>query len=80
MNAIINASPEEMIDSSLYLCGVEVDSGEIVDNADCCAMCKRMIINARIKTVYIRMKEGVKIINVSDWIENDDSINGIMGY
>ena len=38
-------------------------------------MCRRVIINSGIKTVVIRdTKDEYREINVSDWIENDDSL------
>jgi dCMP deaminase len=44
-------------------------------------MCKRVIINAGIETVIIRDdKENYRIVSVSDWIEDDDSLSGQMGY
>ena len=44
-------------------------------------MCKRLIINAGIKDVIIRIDENqFKTINVSDWIENDESVDGTFGY
>jgi len=44
-------------------------------------MCKRMIINAGITTVIIReTKLDYKVIDVNDWIENDDSLSGEFGY
>ena len=46
-----------------------------------CAMCKRVIINAGIEKVYIRDdKDNFRIVNVNDWIENDDSLSGMFGY
>ena len=80
-SAIISASRNEMIGSSLYLTGVEVKSGEYVKNACCCSMCKRMIINAGIEKVYIRdTKDEYRCIEVSEWIENDESLLGVLGY
>lgn len=79
MNAIINASKEEMNDATLYLVGVEND-GTYTHNANCCAMCKRMIINANIKNVVIRTSDGYDTIPVSSWIENDDSLLLHEGY
>lgn len=39
-------------------------------------MCKRVVINAGIKQVVIRVtKTEYKVINVSDWVENDDSLD-----
>ncbi len=80
-NAIISASREEMIGASLYLCGIEAISGEYVKNGSSCAMCKRVIINAGIEKVYIRDdKDNFRMIDVGDWIENDDSLTGERGY
>ena len=53
-NAIIAASREQMLGSTLYLCGREVDTGELIKDANCCTMCKRMIINAGIEKVVVR--------------------------
>jgi dCMP deaminase len=80
-NAIISASRNEMIGSSMYLTGIEVKSGEYVQNACCCSMCKRMIINAGIDKVYIRdTKDEYRCIEVSEWIKNDESLLGVFGY
>ncbi|MBR3766690.1 MAG: cytidine/deoxycytidylate deaminase family protein [Clostridia bacterium] len=80
-NAIISASRDKMIDSTLYLTGVEVADGSYVSNSCCCSMCKRMVINAGIKEVIIRDdKDNYRIIPVSDWIENDESLEGKKGY
>ena len=80
-NAIISASRNEMIDSTLYLVGMEASTGEIVVGSCCCAMCKRMVINAGIKNVIIRdTQDDFRIIEVNSWIENDESMDGIMGY
>ena len=44
-------------------------------------MCKRMIINAGIETVYIRdTKNEYRMIHVQDWIDEDESLDGIFGY
>lgn len=80
-NAIISASRDKMIDATLYLTGVEVVDGSYVSNSCCCSMCKRMVINAGIKEVIIRDdKDNYRIINVNDWIENDESLEGKKGY
>ncbi|MBO5098607.1 MAG: cytidine deaminase, partial [Clostridia bacterium] len=65
----------EMIGATLYLAGKEKSTGEIVENAMPCSMCKRMIINAGINDVYIRDdKNKFRHYMVSEWIENDDSL------
>ncbi len=79
-NAIINASRDQMIGATMYLCGIDVKTGGFVANSSSCQMCKRMIINAGIEKVVIRdSKEEYRVIPVSDWVENDDSL-GQMGY
>lgn len=80
-NAIISASRKEMLGGTIYLVGKDYKTGEIVENASSCAMCKRMIINAGIKQVVVRLsKDEYKITDVSEWIENDDSLSGQLGY
>ena len=80
-NAIISAPRSQMIDSTLYLCGVEASDGSYVQNASCCSMCKRMVINAGIKQVVIRNTDKeYTVVNVQDWIDNDDSMDGSFGY
>ena len=80
-NAIISAEREKMIGSTLYLSGREVATGELIANSCCCSMCKRMVINAGIQKVIVRDTEtDFREIDVQDWIENDESVEGIMGY
>lgn len=80
-NAIISAEREKMIGSTLYLSGREVETGEYIANSNSCSMCKRMVINAGIQTVIIRDTENeYRVINVQDWIDNDESILGSFGY
>ena len=65
----------------MYLTGIEVDTGNYIENASSCSMCKRLIINAGIEKVYIRdTKEDYRMILVRDWVENDESIEGVFGY
>lgn len=80
-NAIISASRESMIGSTLYLVGIELPGGEYVKNASCCSMCKRLVINAGISTVVIRDdKVNYRVIDVNDWVIDDESIMGEFGY
>lgn len=80
-NAIISAEREKMIGSTIYLSGREVSTGEIIKNSCCCSMCKRMVINAGIKNVIVRDTEDeYRIIDVQDWIDNDESLEGSFGY
>ena len=79
--AIISAERGRMIGSSIYLSGREVSTGEFIRNSNSCSMCKRMIINAGIETVYVRDDEDhYRRIEVKDWIENDESLDGALGY
>lgn len=80
-NAIISAPRDKMIGSSLFLCGIEMDTDEYIKNSSCCSMCKRMVINAGIEKVYIRdSKDEYRVVMVQDWIENDESLEGTFGY
>ena len=80
-NAIIAASREQMLDSTLYLVGIDVKSGELISDACCCQMCKRYVINAGIARVIIRnTPKEYTIYHTRDWIYDDDSLNGKFGY
>jgi len=75
-NAIISAARSEMIGAALYLVGKEKNDGSLVKDAMPCSMCKRMIINAGIETVYIRDdKENYRVYSVENWIADDDSLD-----
>lgn len=80
-NSIISASRRDMIGSTLYLVGKESKSGNYVENANSCTMCKRMIINAGIDKVVVRdTKDDYREIKVEEWIINDDSLSSDVGY
>ena len=80
-NAIISAERGKMIGASMYLSGREVDTGAYISHSNSCSMCKRMIINAGIETVYVRDDEDhYRVIHVQDWIDNDESLDGVFGY
>lgn len=80
-NAIISAEREKMIGATMYLSGREADTGNYIRNSNSCSMCKRQIINAGIKNVFIRdTDDAYREICVQDWIENDESLEGIFGY
>lgn len=81
MNAVISASREEMLGGTLYLSGREVDTGEYVEDASCCSMCKRVIINSGIERVIIRdTASEYRVVEVLEWIMNDESVSGSRGY
>ena len=80
-NAIINASRRDMNGRTLYLEGIETATGELVPDANACSMCKRQIINAGISRVVIRNSpDNFTALYVQDWIENDGSLSGEVGY
>ncbi|MDD6878729.1 MAG: deaminase [bacterium] len=80
-NAIISASRKDMIDSTLYLVGLNYNDESYVKGANPCSLCKRMIINAGISKVIIRdTKNTYREINTKEYIENDESLEGIKGY
>ena len=80
-NAIIAAPREQMLGATLYLVGKDMATGEIMPDANSCTMCKRMIINAGIEKVYIRdTRNDYRMVLVQDWIDNDESLEGVFGY
>ncbi len=80
-NAIISASREQMLDATLYLVGRDMRTGEIMPDASSCTMCKRLIINAGIKNVIIRRdNDTYDTIDVQEWVEHDDVLDGKSGY
>lgn len=79
-NAIISAARKDLIDSIIYLCGKEQDNS-YVENANPCILCKRFILNSGISKIIIRKdKEKFEIIDVKDYIDNDESLNEKFGY
>lgn len=81
MNAIISASRNDMIGATLYLVGREAKTGEYVANPAPCSMCKRLIINAGISRVVARTgKDTFTVTDVSEWVNNDESLAGKFGY
>jgi dCMP deaminase len=80
-NAIIAAPRDRMLGSTLYMVCVNPQDGSLYEGTNSCMMCKRQIINAGIETVIVRdTKEDYRVIKVSDWIEDDDSLTGKFGY
>lgn len=76
-NAIIAASRTQMINSTLYLVGLE-NNDEYVENPEPCSLCKRMIINSGIEEVIVRIDyNNYKRFKVEDW-KNTNNITG--GY
>ena len=80
-NAMLSASRNEMIGSSLFLVGIRRDTNEYEEGSSPCQMCRKLIINAGIENVYARINknEYVQFV-VNDWIEQDDLLDGKMTY
>ena len=80
-NAIISAPRKDMIDSTLYMVGIDAKTGKYVQNSMSCSMCKRFIINSGVKTIVIRdTKKKYRVVAVQDLIDNDESLEGTLGY
>ena len=80
-NAIIAAPRDQMLDATLYMVGINSETGELEAGTCSCMMCKRMVINAGISKVVVRdTRNDYREINVNDWIEDDDSLSGVFGY
>lgn len=80
-NAIISASRKDMIGATMYMVGKDSKTGEYVEKSSSCSMCKRVVINAGIEKIIVRdNKNEYREILVSDWIEQDDSLEGKFGY
>lgn len=80
-NAIISASRRDLLDSTLYLVGVDAKTKEYVESPAPCMLCKRFIINAGIKNIITRQnKDEYNEILVEEYIKNDESLEGKFGY
>jgi dCMP deaminase len=81
MNCILSAARNEMIGATMYLVGSDAKTDVLVDSPNCCAMCKRLIINAGIERVVFRnSKDTYSVIYVDSWIENDETLTEELGY
>lgn len=80
-NAIISSRRQDMIGSTMYLVGKEMNTGELVEKAAPCLLCKRFIINAGISRVIVRdTDKEFRITDVQKWIDKDDSLTGEGSY
>lgn len=84
-NAIISASRERMLHSTMYVYGYDLDKREIDHPVGSCVICRRMIINAGIDMVIYAddeigiYQDGVpyraRIVKVDDWTQDLESLN-----
>ena len=80
-NALISASRKNMLGATLYLVQYRTDTGNYEVNAGCCQMCRKMIINSGIEQVIVRISDTeYQKIDVNDWIQNDDLLEGKITY
>lgn len=69
MNSIISASRQEMIGSTLYLVGTNAEDNSLNGLAECCSICKRLIINSGIEKVIIRRTPTeYEVQYIKDWV------------
>lgn len=75
-NAIISAERRDMLGAELYLAARDAKTGELLSGRTSCSMCRRLVINAGIRRVYIRESETeYSVVDVQkDWIDEDDSL------
>lgn len=80
-NAIIAAPREQMLGSTLYMVCTSPVDGSVMPGTTSCMMCKKLAINAGIERIVVRDdKENFRVIEVNEWIEDDDSLGGKFGY
>ncbi len=71
----------QMLGSEIFLACHDAKTGELCGGTEPCAMCKRTILNAGIVRVYVRDTRDVyRVIETSEWLENDESLFGRDSY
>lgn len=80
-NAIISAARKDIINGTLYLVGIETNTGEISEYHMPCTMCQRMILNSGVSTVVMRTgKSTYKIMHREMFIdENKKELQQLKG-
>ena len=80
-NAIISAARSAALGGTLYLCGRDARTGELLGDTTSCSMCRRMIINAGIEKVVIRNTAAEYTeVAVADWVREDDTVPVDCGF
>ena len=80
-NAIIAAPREQMLGATIYMVCEDAKTHAVQSGTSSCMMCKRMILNAGISKVVVRdTADTYRVIEVKDWITDDDSLSGVFGY
>ncbi len=71
-NAIMKAHPNEANGATLYLCGIDAQTGKMLNYSAPCDMCKRLILNSGIKQI-VSYKDGEVIYtDPASWKTDDD--------
>lgn len=67
-NAIIHAGRDKTMNSTMYIAGFDVATGQPVDSIPC-DLCKRFILNAGIALLYISCANGdiLRIVPAEEW-------------
>lgn len=79
-NCIISAKRGDMLGGTMYLAGVNAQNGEIVNDANSCAMCKRLLINAGLNRIIVRTSpDKYSIYTIEDFIQNEEMLS-LEGY
>ena len=74
-NCIISAARKDTLGATLYMACRDPETGELIPHSTSCSMCRRLIINAGVERIVIRdTKTEYRVVEVQDWIENDDSL------
>lgn len=77
-NAIISAARRDIVGGTLYLVGRDAQTGELLDDATSCSMCRRQVINSGLRQVVIRRTPtDFDVVDVEEWVRNDDSLPNV---
>lgn len=79
-NAALFASLKEMDGGTLYVVRILIDEEGnnigYVESPDCCESCKMLLINSRLRDVYVRITKDEYIRQtIMDWIEHDGTLS-----
>ena len=59
----------------MYLAGRDAETGELLEDAASCRMCRMMMINAGLSRLVVRnTRDKYTVYNVADWVFDDDSV------
>ena len=58
--------------------GRDARTGELLNDATSCPMCRRMVINSGLSRVVIRRtKTEFDVVDVQEWVEEDDLLSPV---